>query len=329
MNQNHPIYRKENDMKRTLLLVCTALLASALLACGEGEGVETEKKDTTPITQAPTEAPETVPDTEAAFLESATAQVTDAPTEAVTEPKMTGEPETMAPYEPTEQYPEKYAYINYDFYTRYKGTILEATERADEEYLKSIVFLGDSTTNGLWSYGMLPDGKNSTQVWLPKDKTLTLWDVPNKKILDPNTNTEVVFSELIALRKPKILVITLGVNGVAFLDEAGFKREYGKILDTVLEKSPETQIILQSIFPVTREYNLLKQINNNNISRANVWVADLAEQYGIAYLNTAEILLNEHGYLFTDMDSGDGLHLLPDTYQKIIDYILCHRLPKK
>ena len=47
---------------------------------------------------------------------------------------------------------------------------------------RDIVFLGDSTTNAMRYYEVLPGGKNTLSVWSGVDGTLSMWDVSRKEI---------------------------------------------------------------------------------------------------------------------------------------------------
>ena len=52
--------------------------------------------------------------------------------------------------------------------------LLRGTGDMGQEYIDSIIFLGDSTTYGLKAYAVLTDGKKTKQVWTPSNGTLTL-----------------------------------------------------------------------------------------------------------------------------------------------------------
>jgi len=187
-----------------------------------------------------------------------------------------------------------------------------------------VVFLGDSTTYGLLYYKILPGERQTPHVWVPENGTLTLHNVPQAEVYLADEDRSMALTEALAHKKPKILIVTLGVNGVSWMTESSFKQEYREIVDAVREHSPDTLVIPQTIFPIRPEYKHQDSINNVKIARANLWIAELARECGLPYLNTAEILLNEHGYLKKGYDSGDGMHLMPDVYRKIVDYVLEH-----
>ncbi|MDR0858255.1 MAG: GDSL-type esterase/lipase family protein [Oscillospiraceae bacterium] len=192
----------------------------------------------------------------------------------------------------------------------------------DSTLLDRIIFLGDSTTYGLRHYGLLSGGRNTRQVWTPASGTLTLDRQSFATIVYPPSGEEIPIREAAELEKPEILLITLGVNGVSYLSEERFKAEYGDLIDGILEVSPETKIVLQSMFPVSASYEHLASINNDKISAANVWIRELAEDRGADYIDSYVILADEaDGFLPESYHNGDGLHLNAEAYGLVLNNI--------
>lgn len=205
---------------------------------------------------------------------------------------------------------------------------LEQTEDYGLDYLKKIIFVGDSTTYGLKVYGVLPGGTDTTQVWTPASGTYSLNAlVSTYKVVYPPTGEQMTVAEAAAVAKPEYMVITLGVNyGVPYCGEAEFKKYYRMLLDDVTTASPETKIMLQSIYPVATN-NELKDITNEKIDLANTWIEQLAEEYGLKYLHTNEALKGDDGYLPLNYQNGDGLHLEPVALNIVLNYIRTHGHP--
>ena len=204
------------------------------------------------------------------------------------------------------------------------NTVLKETTDAGQEYIDSIIFLGDSTTYGLISYKMLKDGKATKQVWTPVSGTLTLSQANISKIYYPDTETEIMINEAVESKKPPIMIITLGVNGVSFMEETYFTNEYKKLIQNIKKTSPDTIIILQSIFPVARSYAHIGSINNEKIYTANNWIVKIAEDEGVKYLNTYSVLVGEDGFLPEKYQNGDGMHLNEISFQIELNYIRTH-----
>lgn len=206
----------------------------------------------------------------------------------------------------------------------YPDVILKETTDAGQEYIDNIIFLGDSTTNGLRSYRMLKDERDTKQVWTPVSGTLTLSQANVINILFPDTDTEITIAEAVELKKPPILVITLGVNGVSFMGEDYFKGEYIKLIENIQSISPDTIIILQSIFPIAKSYQKQGSINIENISAANEWIVAIAYETGCKFLDTYSALIGEDGYLPEEYQNGDGMHFNETGFSIELNYIRTH-----
>lgn len=204
------------------------------------------------------------------------------------------------------------------------SVILAETADMGQSYIDEIIFFGDSTTYGMGPYAVLKDGKQTTQVWTPVNGTLTLDQAVKKKIKYPETGEEITAAEAAAAKLPKYMVITLGVNGVSFMNEEQFITEYVKLVQSIQAASPTTKIMLQSIFPVASNWEKQDAINNEKISLANTWVLKVAEKCGVKYLDTASVLLDADGWLFSSFQNGDGMHFNADGYKVVLDYIRTH-----
>lgn len=199
------------------------------------------------------------------------------------------------------------------------ATVLGETEDMGQEYIDKMVFLGDSTTNGLAHYDVVPQER----VWTPKSGTLTLnrWSISTIVYED---GSEISITDAVAKKQPEYLCITLGVNGVSFMGEEDFKRDYTAMVEAIQAASPDTKIILNSIYPVCADYKFIKDISNEKIDAANTWIESIAEATGCRYLNSSSILKDETGAMHEGYDNNDGIHPNGDTYKKIVSYIRTH-----
>lgn len=206
------------------------------------------------------------------------------------------------------------------------SVVLKETSDYGQDYIDKIIFVGDSTTNGLKAYGVLSGGKNTKQVWTPASGTMTLdANITKKTIVYPDSGEEISIPEAAGRKKPEYMVITLGVNGVSFLDEGDFIKYYKKLVNAVKDASPNTKIILQSIFPVTADYsNSGKGITNAKISTANTWVKKVAEECDVKYLDTHSVLKDSSGALPLSRCNGDGIHLNEAGFDLELSYIRKH-----
>lgn len=204
------------------------------------------------------------------------------------------------------------------------GALLTETGDMGVEYLERMIFVGDSNTAHLVGFGVLPGGKSTDRVWLPKGNTITLdSEITNKTVLFPATGEYLTIPDAAAKGKPEYLVISLGTNGVATLSETQFKYCYKKLINAIRAASPETRIIVQSIYPVTAQY---EGFSNSDVDRANIWLLSLAEECGVKYADTASVLKDSHGSLKEEYNSDhmDGYHINKEAAELILLYIRTH-----
>ena len=209
------------------------------------------------------------------------------------------------------------------------GVILGETADAGQGYIDRLTFLGDSTTYGLWYYSneapLLTGELESQQVWTPDSGTLALFNYATATVECPTPNgPELTIAQACALKQPEYLVITLGVNGVATMDEEWFKEDYTAVVNIVKENSPNTKIICNSIYPVGRNYSELASINNEKINAANEWIKQVAAETGTKYSDTCSVLKDSEGWLRDDYQNGDYLHLNAAGFTAVLQYLRTH-----
>ena len=196
-----------------------------------------------------------------------------------------------------------------------------------DHYIDSTIFLGDYTVKQLLKLKLLPDGSTSHQVWSGEDGDIPLdSNVGNVSIYIPSTRSCKPLSLMLEERPPERIVITVGIsNGVPYCDEAKFTSYYQSLIDVIKESSPDTIIILQSIFPVTKSAERKNPaISNDRINRANEWIAKLALDNDVHFLYTAAALMDDKGYLSADYAAEDGINLNASGYRTALRYLRTH-----
>ena len=200
---------------------------------------------------------------------------------------------------------------------------LDRTPDYGQSYINSMIFLGDRTVSAMAS----ADSDLAKQIWSGESGDLSLdFSVDTATVVFPESGESLSVSAAVARKKPDYLLITLGANnGVSYCNEEKFKEYYGKLITAITESSPDTKIILQSVFPVSKDHE--KQdptLTNRKIDEANGWIESLAEEMGVRYLHTASALKNDGGALDPAYDSGDGITLNASGYAKVLDYVRSH-----
>ena len=245
-------------------------------------------------------------------------------TEPVTEPT-TSEPETAPPPEVDRRAEEIFKNhpeltpVDYD-----SPALLPISDDMGQAYIDNITFLCDSPMYWLKLYGLLKDGYNTTQVWTGPEGTMTLAYLRGFEILDPVDNVLRTIPEAVAAHKPPFILITVGINGVSFMDEAYFTREYKNLIDEIKQNSPDTVIVLQSICPISPAYRYWGDITNVTITAANSWILHIAEEYGLKYVDVFSLLVGEDGNIRPELVMKDGLHPNEEGLTLLLEYLRTH-----
>lgn len=197
------------------------------------------------------------------------------------------------------------------------GCRAAASPQAQErDILDELTFLGDSTTAHMQQRAPL----RPEQIWATKDRYLNLDPrITYARIVAPDTKREETVAEVAARLKPRYLVITLGVDyGVFYYRDKPqtFRLYYEKLLNVIQATSPDTKLILQSIFPVAKGSAV---ITNDMIQSANGVIADIARDRGLLYVDQTATLCDGEGYLRPEYCySEDGIHLTASAYKAIL-----------
>ena len=180
--------------------------------------------------------------------------------------------------------------------------VLSETADAGQAYIDKLYFVGDSTTLHFSKAGI-----ERSHLLVPSSHTLMLdSDIDEVTVGDSG----LTISEYLKKEDAKIVIITVGVNGADRFTETRYKTYYKKLIKSIKDTSPNTTVILQSVFPVTEDYSSQNiGITNEGINRLNEWVKEIAFDEGLKYLDTQSILKNENGAQILDSVSYTHLTL--------------------
>lgn len=218
--------------------------------------------------------------------------------------------------------------------SQHSDVALGLTADAGSDYQNSIVFIGDSTTAHLRSRGVLEGGTDTKQVWCPSNNTLLLTsEIASLKIVYPDTGEELTIGQAAQAKKPAFVIVTVGINGViAFSKNTGlFENCYQLLIDTIRQSSPDTVLMLQSVFPVSAgcdSFSVNAASVNECIDLINKSVRKLCRENGLHYLDTQSVLKGSDNMMLPEYDNGDGIHLTKNGYQVILEYIRTHVPPE-
>lgn len=197
---------------------------------------------------------------------------------------------------------------------------------ANKDTLLGVYFFGESTTAHLSRVGGVLDSDENRNKVLRDESGTRYLDV---RILSSPVfcnGEKVSFANAIEKLQPRVLVLSFGLNGITrwSRDPDAFLRNYRALIEGILERSPSTKILLQSVYPVGENtcFSLPISETNAQIDNLNTHIASLAEEYqNVAYVNTAALLADASGALNAAYDVGDGIHLTNEAYRIILAFL--------
>lgn len=197
------------------------------------------------------------------------------------------------------------------------GVTLSENRTGDlESYLDETVFVGDSRTVGFVSYSVLPESQVLAR------EGMTHMEARTEGFLEDGAT----IAETLKARKPKRVVVSFGINGLEGLSGETFLSEYRLLLQELLAASPDSQFIVQSIFPISAALSTLRpEMGNSVITERNGQLKTLCAELSLSYLDSATALALPDGSLDPDCDAGDGLHLSPTAYTRLVTYFTSHQ----
>ena len=197
------------------------------------------------------------------------------------------------------------------------NVLVPASEAVDLSYFDDAVFIGDSRTEGLFINTGLSNATFYTH------QGMTVSEVFTREVINAGGKKTTVMDALAGASFSKVYIM-LGMNELGWVYESVFKEDYGKIIDKIREINPDAKIYIQSIIPVSK----WKDSNDTtytiyNVDRLNTQLRALADEKEVHYVDVAEGLMDEEGYLPYEATL-DGVHLVPEYCVKWLDYLKTH-----
>lgn len=213
---------------------------------------------------------------------------------------------------------------------QYEAPLPESAD-AGMEYINKMIFFGESTTTHLRARGVLSGGKETHQVWADSSGTKTLSSkMLSEKITYPPTDEDLTIAEAVAKEQPAYIVLSFGLNGIMNFvnNKDSYINNYNKLINLITEASPNTRIILQSVYPVSASCDDFSSDGKTVCSYTEIlngYLREIAAAHdNVRYADTASVLKNPDGTLNPAYDEGDGVHLNTSAYEQILRYLRTH-----
>lgn len=187
-------------------------------------------------------------------------------------------------------YNKQYTALKPDNY--YKNRV-DTYRILNSNYKKKIMFIGDSIIDGCeWHELFANDEVN----------------IVNRGINGDRLEGLLERIDMLLQEEPLKIVLMIGINNLQHGDTTdSILSKYKKVFSKIHRVLPQTEVIVVSILPVSKNIAQITAINSNNkISNLNQKVKDLTNRYRYEYIDVYNEFLKE-GYL-NDEYSYDGLH---------------------
>lgn len=211
---------------------------------------------------------------------------------------------------PTQMSLEEYTLDGY--YDEYQ---LKETPK-NEEYFKQVVLVGDSNIKNLFLNKFIA-GK---QAWyLPCINADSYF---HEKLYIAGSE-RILLLDAVEKYKPKYLILNLGTFSTAWITEEVFINKSNELIKEIKKKSPETKLILSSLYPI-REGKNINDFEQSKINNYNYKILQMAKEHNLKFLNVQSVLKSKDGYGDKRYFLDDKFHFTDTGRTVLLNYIKTH-----
>ena len=150
----------------------------------------------------------------------------------------------------------------------------------------------------------------------PWHELLNNCKIKNRGIPGARINNELTRLNLILENSPAQLFLLFGIDDLnAGISPDLVLDQYERFIQTVREKSPMTEVIIQSVLPINSQAFNFKNVKITDIQELNQKLKAFALDHGIVFLNLYDDFSNESGVLNPHYSVGDGFLLNGTAYE--------------
>lgn len=177
----------------------------------------------------------------------------------------------------------------------------QGTPVPDYTVFRNCAFVGNSTFEGLYRFGIITEGSFFTKVGL---NILSVYE-------DSTEHGEVPIIDELNTGSYAAVILMFGENELGWPNINVFINKYSQLLNDIWARQPDCDIFITGIPPVSEAKSAQGSesgVNNERIQLYNERLSELADERGCHFITVPGILLNENGAL-PEEASSDGLHL--------------------
>ncbi len=187
-------------------------------------------------------------------------------------------------------------------YYEQKRSIYKILPRENNE----IIFLGNSITD----YGEWPEFFQNSKI-------------KNRGISGDITLGILARLNDILVAQPSKIFLLIGINDISKNNpDSIILYNYQMIIEEILEKSPTTQLYIQSILPINNDFKKYPRLQNKekHILFLNKKLKELCQEKNLTYIDLFSAFCNDKGQLKPEF-TNDGLHLTGEGYKMWIEIL--------
>ena len=205
---------------------------------------------------------------------------------------------------------------------------LAETKDAGQGYIDSLTFLCDSATIGLRDYGVLSQGLATTQVWGTQSGSLPVSQFVDCLIRYPGDGSQISPADAAMIAKPAILVISIGQDGLAEVDQLRFTENYEALIRQIRASSPGTIIVCCSVTTLGPSYTGTDGLSRDGISWANDWIQQVCKDTGAYFCDVANAMRDSTNVMEASYLSANGKTLNSAGLHAWLEYLSTHAVEK-
>lgn len=201
----------------------------------------------------------------------------------------------------------------------YDSVKLKETKNYGNEYFNKITMVGDSNIMNMYLNGYL----NGLRAWaIP---CLHAESMHSIEINLYGLGIKMKLLDAVEKYKPETMILNFGTFSTAWISEETFIEKANAMIEQIKEKSPNTKIILISIYPIKKGDNINK-FQQDIINKYNFLILEMADKHGLKYLDVQEVLKGDDGYGKEEYFVDDKFHLTLLGHSTVKEYIKTHAL---
>lgn len=201
----------------------------------------------------------------------------------------------------------------------YDEVKLKETPNKGNEYFNRITMVGDSNTMNMYLTGYL----TGQRAWAVP--CLHAESMRNTNINLYGLGKQMLLINAVDVYKPEILILNLGTFSTAWIGEDVFLENANQTIKDIKEKSPNTKIILISLYPIKKGYNI-NSFTQERINKYNFYILEMAYKHNVKFLDVQAALKGPDGYGKNQYFIDDNFHLTNQGHSAVKEYIKTHAI---